>query len=902
MAGSGSRGKRGLYRNGRGSGPTPVPKPLSKSAPQKAGVPTPPPPAAQQSAKGAMAEGPPPEAIARLETMEQRLSELACSIPGYNQDTDEDTNDDENVGFKPITKRIVKLEKLFNKLISVMESLNERDEMRERQRDSEEEARASTSEATITSNKASIPTTNKNKKRRTYAPFDHHSNPLQSYTRFFSITFETGIKRKVNPYAVKNQIITTTGKPPVKISSNGRDSLTILVEDALQGNKMADICTIGNIPCKTEKHQYLNNSKGIIYIQEYDVDDIDEFRNGLMENYNITRAEPAPFIKPKSAQTKAFILTFDQETPPKYLYIPGERYDTVVYPYHERPKLCQNCQHYGHTKNRCAKPIRCRKCSEEGHIMAECTSEPSCFHCDGVHQIGYKDCPKQLKENKITELQEKHKVGIRRARQMYAGEATTPQIEDKKQFTTHYHCKLDENNKRKITPWVLEKSINQATGEKPKTIRSLDKTAYVIEVNDERQGHEVTKMTHINNFPVKMTEHDVTRFTRGLVYVYECDLLDFETFKTGLIDEFGIQDAEMAFWIKPRNMFSKPVMITFKTRVPDFLDIPGEQSKTKVYEYLPSPMLCKKCLTYGHTAKRCDAVIDTCAKCDEEGHSFKNCTSTTEKCHHCKRQHRTAWRTCPIHIYEKELIAIQTRLRIGRSLAIREINNINPNIKMNFAAAVEEGRRADEGVVEEDSTPNAPIADTDLSEPGTSGAMALAPGSKRHRDTEDDKLQNLQGKKKCEAVSRLTPVVCMSPNTNRIYTVTVNLEPGIMESDKIETCTSDIKDQKDKGNVDVERRVEEYSETETSETSLTVRKEAKVIFNDFMPPTDSANTGTKPKSHFTSRSSSFRRRSTSHRTYRDNRESSLRDRSRSPKISQNRSRSRSRQSRRDKTK
>jgi hypothetical protein len=269
MAGSGYRGSRGSSRNGRGSGPTPAPRPLSESAPRKAGDPTPPTPAAQQSSKCAATEGPPPEAFARLAKMEERLNDLASAIPGHNQQLTDISNPDDNPEKTPLSNRMYKLEMLFNKLISVMETISDADEERENQSKEKQDYR---------------PAKPPSKKRQKYVPFDYNCNLVQTYTRFFSITFEAGKKRLVTPYSIKNQITTVTGKPPKSITSNGRDSLTILVEDDMQSNKMKDITMIDDISCKTEKHPYFNQSKGIIYIREYDVDNIEEFRCDLMEN------------------------------------------------------------------------------------------------------------------------------------------------------------------------------------------------------------------------------------------------------------------------------------------------------------------------------------------------------------------------------------------------------------------------------------------------------------------------------------------------------------------------------------------------------------------------------------------------------------------------------------------
>ena len=89
------------------------------------------------------------------------------------------------------------------------------------------------------------------------------------------------------------------------------------------------------------------------------------------------------------------------------------------------------------------------------------------------------------------------------------------QATDRKQFTTHFRCELNETDKRKITPWFLEKTVQQFTGAKPKSIRSIDKTAFIIEVHNEQQGMEMNKINLINNIDVKITYHENTRYNKA---------------------------------------------------------------------------------------------------------------------------------------------------------------------------------------------------------------------------------------------------------------------------------------------------------------------------------------------------------------------------------------------------
>ena len=70
---------------------------------------------------------------------------------------------------------------------------------------------------------------------------------------------------------------------------------------------------------------HLNRSKGLIYISEFNIDDIEQFMSELKQYLQVANVSEATFIKAKYAQTKVFLLEFEQEQPPQYVYIPGEK-------------------------------------------------------------------------------------------------------------------------------------------------------------------------------------------------------------------------------------------------------------------------------------------------------------------------------------------------------------------------------------------------------------------------------------------------------------------------------------------------------------------------------------------------------------------------------------------------
>ena len=55
-------------------------------------------------------------------------------------------------------------------------------------------------------------------------------------------------------------------------------------------------------------------------------------------------------------------------------------------------------------------------------------------------------------------------------------------------YSTHFDCKMTENDKSKVTLWLLEKYLEQHLGAKPKTIRTSSKTTFTVEVASKEQS------------------------------------------------------------------------------------------------------------------------------------------------------------------------------------------------------------------------------------------------------------------------------------------------------------------------------------------------------------------------------------------------------------------------------
>ena len=636
--------------------------------------------------------------------------------------------------------------------------------------------------------------------KRTYHPFDYRDEVEEKeFTKYFSITVTPEKKRKINPYALKSAIKETTGGTPESVTTSGREAFTVKVRTPDQSEKIVRMKSIGDVECTVERHRYYNQRKGLIFIYEFDISDAEEVRKGLQAEYNISAVEQVTFIKPRNPQTKVFLLTFEQERLPEYVYIPGEGADTKVIPFQPRPKLCKQCWKYGHVKARCNQTPACGRCGET-HDILNCSKDEKCLHCKGAHRTGFKECPVQVREQTVIEYQETHRVGRRMAVQMLEGKSSvTTRSRTQGEKTNFFKCTMDENHKRQMTPWALESTLRQHIGEKPKSIRAIGRDTFLIEVHNERQGEEVLSIREINKIPVEISEYNNNK-QKGLVYIYEYDLEEFDEFRKGLMKEHNLHEVIRASWIKPRSAFTKALLITFKDgNIPEYIEIPGEQSKTKVYEYYSKPQICNKCLQFRHGVKYCRSTEQVCGKCDGVGHDKSNCNSAVIKCHHCSEQHYTGDKNCSVYKYEQEILIIQAKQKISRRQAVQFLDKNNPAIKLDYLRAATRPRTSEWN---EESGRAPGVGDRRVVQTGvqptirveaiieTSHAMIRQQreenSSKRTREEPEEEEVPHKKTKDHGKTSSIKEAVCISPQSGRIFTAPVQMETEDSELDQDE--------------------------------------------------------------------------------------------------------------------
>ena len=336
---------------------------------------------------------------------------------------------------------------------------------------------------------------------------------------------------------------------------------------------------------------------------------------------------------------------------------------------------------------RTEQPVICKRCSEPGHTVSECEADlPKCVHCEDSHTAGARNSPRQIRECELLRIQSTHKTSFRRAIQIENGDEVVDVPYEK--LPDIFTIKMLAEQKKNLKPWDIERFFKDLLDENPSELRSISDSAYLIKVTSQPQKHKIMQLKNILNTPVTILTGSALR-PRGLIYITEYDLSSFESFKLKLMETLPVSEIVQATWIKSRNNRSFPLLLTFnRSEIPTYLSIPGEQALTKVYAYKNKPLLCQKCLAYGHSGSRCVQNV-RCARCNSEGHQRDECDGEDVQCYHCNETHITGSKLCPRYKLEEEILAIQQKKCISRNQARLFLENNNPKlITMNFKNAI----------------------------------------------------------------------------------------------------------------------------------------------------------------------------------------------------------------------
>ena len=154
----------------------------------------------------------------------------------------------------------------------------------------------------------------------------------------------------------------------------------------------------------------------------------------------------------------------------------------------------------------------------------ECANNICCVHCNLSYEAGDRECAIQQKEQVLCNVQQKQHVNRRRVMHIEYGNWE----EIRQEITLINNCIMDEQHKRKLTPWTIEKAITQHLLDKPKSVRTSGKDSFIIDLQNEKQREQLKQLETINNIRVNLAVNNHVNTSKGLTYINDYNPSDFK--------------------------------------------------------------------------------------------------------------------------------------------------------------------------------------------------------------------------------------------------------------------------------------------------------------------------------------------------------------------------------------
>ncbi|GFY79719.1 putative tick transposon [Trichonephila inaurata madagascariensis] len=198
----------------------------------------------------------------------------------------------------------------------------------------------------------------------------------------------------------------------------------------------------------------------------------------------------------------------------------------------------------------------------------------------------------------------------------------------------------------------------------------------MIEIATQAQSINLLQCTNLSNISITATPHKTLNSSKGVIYCPDLiPLLDSEIEEE--LTSQGVEAVKRITSIKDGKTVTSPLFIlTFsKHTLPENILI--GYLNIKIRPYIPNPLRCFRCQSYGHGTASCRGVA-TCNKCSSTEHASEACTTERRKFANCKGEHAAYSKICTKWQQKKEIQGIKVLENLSYSEAKKRVVNILP--------------------------------------------------------------------------------------------------------------------------------------------------------------------------------------------------------------------------------
>lgn len=233
----------------------------------------------------------------------------------------------------------------------------------------------------------------------------------------------------------------------------------------------------------------------------------------------------------------------------------------------------------------------------------------------------------------------------------------------------------EEKRLSEISPFLVSKALLGIAGS-VKSVKKLNSGDLLVCTANEAQSKNLLKTTHLAHLKISVKPHPTLNFSKGVIYCPDIMDLSESEILDGLRDQ-NVHELKQITSRKNDSVKKTPLFIlTFSTPIlPEKLNV--GYLNIKVRPYIPNPIRCFRCQTFGHGVTTCRGSL-VCAKCGQPDHSSDICTAEKPHCKNCSQDHEASSKLCSKWQVEKEIQRLKVLFKLSHADAKKQAMSILP--------------------------------------------------------------------------------------------------------------------------------------------------------------------------------------------------------------------------------
>ncbi|XP_058817342.1 uncharacterized protein LOC131680644 [Topomyia yanbarensis] len=226
-------------------------------------------------------------------------------------------------------------------------------------------------------------------------------------------------------------------------------------------------------------------------------------------------------------------------------------------------------------------------------------------------------------------------------------------------------------------PFLIGKSIENICGGKIESAHTEDRgSKYVLRTRSTEQARKLMNMHKlIDGTEVVVDSHPTLNRVRCVLGCRDAIDVPTEVLLKELTPLGVIDVRRITRRIENTRVNTPTLILTFHgTTFPKHIYFGPLRVETR--EFIPNPMICFNCCSYGHTKDKCPGNT-VCQNCSGAHKLEKDACEEPAHCKNCKGSHSPTSRVCPMYMKEEKILKLKIEKGISFSEARKEYNKLN---------------------------------------------------------------------------------------------------------------------------------------------------------------------------------------------------------------------------------